>query len=203
MLSTRRCWSSATDRRRSSWPRWPAAAGCRACSSATSSSAATTPVALDPDAVAVLDAHGVLDILRPYLVADPPSISPLDVRGVVKHHCVADRRHRVRRWTSSTASPTGAVRRPCSPTAGALGPQRRRVHRRRPLAERSFSGDRRRRGGGARRDQRAGRAHGGEQVTPGAARRRPPGSDMIEGATTARIPAASTWPARGRRRRDR
>jgi hypothetical protein len=49
------------------------------------------PVALAPDAVAELERHGVLDILRPYLVAlDPPTIAPAAFEEVVKHHCVAD-----------------------------------------------------------------------------------------------------------------
>jgi hypothetical protein len=48
-------------------------------------------VALAPDAVAELERHGVLDILRPYLVAlDPPTIAPAAFEEVVKHHCVAD-----------------------------------------------------------------------------------------------------------------
>ena len=48
-------------------------------------------VVLAPDAVAELERHGVLDILRPYLVAlDPPTIAPAAFEEVVKHHCVAD-----------------------------------------------------------------------------------------------------------------
>jgi hypothetical protein len=50
------------------------------------------PVALGADAIAALEAHGVLDVLRPYLVAsdDGPAIAPRDFEDVVKHHCVAD-----------------------------------------------------------------------------------------------------------------
>lgn len=48
-------------------------------------------VALTPEAVAALEHHGVLDILRPYLEAlDPPTIAPAAFEEVVKHHCVAD-----------------------------------------------------------------------------------------------------------------
>jgi hypothetical protein len=48
-------------------------------------------VPLDPDAVAELERHGLLDILRPYLeVLDPPTIAPRAFEEVVKHHCVAD-----------------------------------------------------------------------------------------------------------------
>lgn len=50
-----------------------------------------TPVALDADAVAELTPHGVLEILRPYLVAvDPPTVTPQAFEDVLKHHCVAD-----------------------------------------------------------------------------------------------------------------
>jgi hypothetical protein len=50
-----------------------------------------TAVPLDASAVAQLERHGLLDILRPYLEAiDPPSLSPLSFEEVVKHHCVAD-----------------------------------------------------------------------------------------------------------------
>jgi hypothetical protein len=48
-------------------------------------------VALSPDAVAALEQHGLIDILRPYLAAvDPPTITPLEFEDVIKHHCVAD-----------------------------------------------------------------------------------------------------------------
>ncbi len=48
-------------------------------------------VAVSPDAVAELEQHGLIDILRPYLVAlDPPTITPLEFEDVIKHHCVAD-----------------------------------------------------------------------------------------------------------------
>ncbi|MPY91552.1 MAG: hypothetical protein GEV08_00395 [Acidimicrobiia bacterium] len=49
------------------------------------------PVVLDPEAVAVLTPHGVLDVLRPYLAAaEPPAIAPATFEEVLKHHCVAD-----------------------------------------------------------------------------------------------------------------
>jgi hypothetical protein len=49
------------------------------------------PVVLDADAVAVLQRHGLLDVLRPYLASpDPPAIAPRSFEEVVKHHCVAD-----------------------------------------------------------------------------------------------------------------
>jgi len=49
------------------------------------------PVPLGPDAVAALERHGLLDVLRPYLTAtDPVTIAPRDFEEVVKHHCVAD-----------------------------------------------------------------------------------------------------------------
>ena len=49
------------------------------------------PVGLDPEAVEALTPHGVLDVLRPYLVvADPPTLSPHVFEDILKHHCVAD-----------------------------------------------------------------------------------------------------------------
>ena len=49
------------------------------------------PVALDPEAVAVLEVPGILNILRPYLSAvTPPTITTADFEDVVKHHCVVD-----------------------------------------------------------------------------------------------------------------
>ena len=48
-------------------------------------------VALAPDAVAVLQRHGLIDVLRPYLRrSDPPAIAPRAFEEVIKHHCVAD-----------------------------------------------------------------------------------------------------------------
>ena len=50
-----------------------------------------TPVALDATAVALLAEHGVLDVLRPCLLAgDPPSIAPRQFEAILKQHCVAD-----------------------------------------------------------------------------------------------------------------
>ncbi len=49
------------------------------------------PVALDPASLAVLTPHGVLDVLRPYLVSsEPPTLMPSLFEGVLKHHCVVD-----------------------------------------------------------------------------------------------------------------
>ncbi|MFN0029454.1 MAG: hypothetical protein ACKV2O_20050 [Acidimicrobiales bacterium] len=49
------------------------------------------PVPLDEDAVAALEHHGVLGVLRPYLaVQEPPTVSPHVFEDIVKHHCVAD-----------------------------------------------------------------------------------------------------------------
>jgi hypothetical protein len=49
------------------------------------------PVPLGPEAVATLERHGLLDVLRPYLTAtDPVTIAGRDFEAVVKHHCVAD-----------------------------------------------------------------------------------------------------------------
>ncbi len=50
-----------------------------------------TPVTLGPDAVAVLERHGLLDVLRPYLDGlDPVMLSGLVLEEVLKQHCVAD-----------------------------------------------------------------------------------------------------------------
>ena len=55
------------------------------------STGADEHVALDPDAVAALERHGLIDVLRPYLGGgDPPTIAPLAFEEVIKHHCVAD-----------------------------------------------------------------------------------------------------------------
>jgi hypothetical protein len=49
------------------------------------------PEALDPTAVALLDEHGLLDVLRPHLHgSDPPTIAPRELEEVLKQHCVAD-----------------------------------------------------------------------------------------------------------------
>jgi hypothetical protein len=49
------------------------------------------PVAFTAEAYAELQRHGLLDILRPYLVpGEPAAIAPSDFEYVVKHHCVAD-----------------------------------------------------------------------------------------------------------------
>ena len=54
-------------------------------------SADDSPVVLTPDAVAVLEAHGLVDVLRPALHGlDPLTISPLVFTEIVKQHCVAD-----------------------------------------------------------------------------------------------------------------
>jgi hypothetical protein len=50
-----------------------------------------TPVALDLDAAAALEQHGLIDVLRPYLAGtDPPTLAPMAFEEVIKHHCVAD-----------------------------------------------------------------------------------------------------------------
>jgi hypothetical protein len=49
------------------------------------------PVELDPAAVGVLEEHGVLDVLRPHLLArHPPTVAPREFEEVLKQHCVAD-----------------------------------------------------------------------------------------------------------------
>ena len=49
------------------------------------------PTELDEAAVDVLTRHGVLDVLRPHLIAlAPATITPRDFEEVIKHHCVAD-----------------------------------------------------------------------------------------------------------------
>jgi hypothetical protein len=49
------------------------------------------PVELDDAAVAVLERHGLVDVLRPHLLAsDPLTIVPSEFEHVLKHHCVAD-----------------------------------------------------------------------------------------------------------------
>ena len=54
-------------------------------------SADDSPVVLAPDAVAVLEEHGLVDVLRPALHArDPLTISPLVFSDIIKQHCVAD-----------------------------------------------------------------------------------------------------------------
>jgi hypothetical protein len=51
----------------------------------------TSPVVLEPAAVTVLEAHGLVDVLRPHLASvDPLAIAPRDFEEVVKQHCVAD-----------------------------------------------------------------------------------------------------------------
>ena len=49
------------------------------------------PTELDDAAVDVLTRHGVLDVLRPHLIAlAPATITSRDFEEVIKHHCVAD-----------------------------------------------------------------------------------------------------------------
>ena len=49
------------------------------------------PVDLDPAAVGVLEEYGVLDVLRPHLLAlHPPTVTPREFEDVLKQHCVAD-----------------------------------------------------------------------------------------------------------------
>ena len=49
------------------------------------------PVELDPAAVAVLEQHGMLDVLRPHLLGvSPPTIATAEFEEAVKQFCVAD-----------------------------------------------------------------------------------------------------------------
>jgi hypothetical protein len=49
------------------------------------------PAVLDEAAVATLEAHGLLDIFRPFFVASsPPAVVPAEFEEVLKGHCVAD-----------------------------------------------------------------------------------------------------------------
>lgn len=49
------------------------------------------PVELNPAAVAVLEQHGILDVLRPHLLGvSPATIAPAEFEEVVKQFCVAD-----------------------------------------------------------------------------------------------------------------
>jgi hypothetical protein len=53
--------------------------------------AADDPVALDGVAMAALERHGLVDVLRPYFASmNPPAIAPRAFDEVIKHHCVAD-----------------------------------------------------------------------------------------------------------------
>jgi hypothetical protein len=50
-----------------------------------------TAVALDAAAVAALERHALVDVLRPHFAAlDPFTITPRAFEEVIKHHCVAD-----------------------------------------------------------------------------------------------------------------
>jgi hypothetical protein len=52
---------------------------------------ADNPVALDAVAMAELERHGLVDVLRPYFASmNPPAIAPRAFEEVIKHHCVAD-----------------------------------------------------------------------------------------------------------------
>jgi hypothetical protein len=49
------------------------------------------PVALGAAAIAVLETHGLLDVLRPHLASVAPwAIAPTELEEVLKQHCVAD-----------------------------------------------------------------------------------------------------------------
>jgi hypothetical protein len=49
------------------------------------------PVELDATATDVLEQHGLVDVLRPHLLAtDPLTVVPRDFEHVLKQHCVAD-----------------------------------------------------------------------------------------------------------------
>jgi hypothetical protein len=50
-----------------------------------------TPVTLEADAVAALEEHGLIDVLRPHLASRHPlAISPREFDTVLTQHCVAD-----------------------------------------------------------------------------------------------------------------
>jgi hypothetical protein len=50
-----------------------------------------TPAELDLAAVAVLDRHRLIDVLRPHLLAaDPLTVAPREFEEVLKQHCIAD-----------------------------------------------------------------------------------------------------------------
>ncbi len=50
-----------------------------------------SPVELDETALAVLERYGLVDVLRPHLLAtDPLTVAPSDFEHVLKQHCVAD-----------------------------------------------------------------------------------------------------------------
>ena len=52
---------------------------------------ADVPVSLDERAAQVLDHHGVLEALRPYLYrVEPPTLSPHVFEDVLRQHCAAD-----------------------------------------------------------------------------------------------------------------
>jgi hypothetical protein len=49
------------------------------------------PVELDDTALAVLEDHGLIDVLRPHLAgSERMSVVPSEFEHVLKHHCVAD-----------------------------------------------------------------------------------------------------------------
>ena len=48
-------------------------------------------VELSGPAIAVLERHGLIDVLRPHVIAsDPLTIAPSEFEHVLKQHCVAD-----------------------------------------------------------------------------------------------------------------
>jgi hypothetical protein len=50
-----------------------------------------TPVELDKTSIGVLEEYGLIDVLRPHLLAAHPlTIVPCDFEHVLKRHCVAD-----------------------------------------------------------------------------------------------------------------
>ena len=79
------------------------------------------PAVLTPEAVAVLEPHGLFDVLRPYLMTtDPPTIDPGTFEEVLKHHCVADMNVTVYDRMAAEVTPTSAADE-LGPATGRLG----------------------------------------------------------------------------------
>lgn len=78
------------------------------------------PVALDGPALDVLTGNGLLDVLRPFAVAEAPfTIVPLVFEQVLKHHCVVDLLVTV--YDRMTFHPAPARPAPGDPVRGVLG----------------------------------------------------------------------------------
>lgn len=78
------------------------------------------PVALDGPALDVLARNGLVDVLRPFAVAEAPfTIAPLVFEQVLKHHCVVDLLVTV--YDRMTFHPAPAHPAPGDPVRGVLG----------------------------------------------------------------------------------